>query len=154
VEPASSRSYAQGISNDKEQKYMPQEGSETVLVIDDEIAILSLTQSMLARYGYTAITAQSGHEALHLFDVWPDLEVDLAIVDLVMPLMGGVELAEKLRERRPGLPVIYISAYSEEEVLRPLHARNLPFLAKPFTSLKLIGRIREMLDGRAEAEGR
>jgi CheY-like chemotaxis protein len=129
----------------------PQEGSETILVVDDEIAVLSLTQSMLARYGYTAITAQSGHEAVHLFEVWPDLKVDLAVVDLVMPVMSGVELADRLRSRRPDLPVLYISAYSEEETLRPVHARNLPYLAKPFTSLKLIAKIREMLDGRASA---
>jgi CheY-like chemotaxis protein len=129
----------------------PQEGSETVLVVDDEIAVLSLTQSMLARYGYTAITAQSGEEALHLFEVWPDLEVDIAVIDLVMPAMGGLELAEQLRLRKPDLPVIYISAYSEEPTLRPVHTRKLPFLAKPFTSLKLIAKIREMLDGRAPA---
>jgi two-component system, cell cycle sensor histidine kinase and response regulator CckA len=125
----------------------PQQGSETVLVVDDEIAVLSLTQSMLARYGYTAITAQSAHEAMHLFEVWPDLEVDIAVIDLVMPNVGGIELAESLLEKRPGLPIIYISAYSEEAVLRPVHTRHLPFLAKPFTSLKLIGKIREMLDG-------
>jgi CheY-like chemotaxis protein len=132
----------------------PQEGSETVLVVDDEIAVLSLTQSMLARYGYTAITAQSGDEALHLFEVWPDLEVDLAVVDLVMPVMGGVELAEKLQQRKPGLPILYISAYSEDATLRPVHTRNLPFLSKPFTSLKLIAKIREMLDGRASGDFR
>jgi CheY-like chemotaxis protein len=128
----------------------PQEGSETVLVVDDEIAVLSLTQSMLARYGYSAITAQSGGEALHLFEVWPDLQVDIALIDLVMPVMAGVELAERLHEKRPDLPVIYMSAYSEEATLRPVHTRNLPFLSKPFTSLKLIAKIREMLDGRAQ----
>ena len=130
----------------------PQEGSETILVVDDEIAVLSLTQSMLARYGYTAITAQSGHEALHLFEVWPDLDVHLAVVDLVMPSMGGIELAERLQQKSPGLPVLYISAYSEDATLRPVHTRDLPFLAKPFTSLKLIAKIREMLDGRATPE--
>ena len=132
----------------------PQEGSETVLVVDDEIAVLSLTQSMLSRYGYTAISAQSGEEALHLFEVWPDLAIDLAVIDLVMPVMGGVELAEKLHACKPGLPVIFTSAYSEEATLRPVHTRNLPFLSKPFTSLKLIAKIREMLDGRATAESR
>jgi DNA-binding NtrC family response regulator len=124
----------------------PQEGSETVLIVDDEIAVLSLTQSMLARYGYTAITAQSAQEAMHLFEVWPDLPVDVAVIDLVMPNVDGITLAESLREKRPRLPIIYISAYSEEAVLRPVHTRRLPFLAKPFTSLKLIGKIREMLD--------
>jgi CheY-like chemotaxis protein len=129
----------------------PQEGSETVLIVDDEIAVLSLTQSMLARYGYTAITAQSGQEALHLFEVWPDLQIDIAVIDLVMPTMPGLELAERLQECCPNLPVIYMSAYSENATLRPVQTRNLPFLSKPFTSLKLIAKIREMLDGRATA---
>jgi CheY-like chemotaxis protein len=84
--------------------------------------------------------------------VWPDLDVHLAVVDLVMPVMSGVDLAERLQQKNPGLPVLYISAYSEDATLRPVHTRNLPFLAKPFTSLKLIAKIREMLDGRVSAE--
>jgi two-component system, cell cycle sensor histidine kinase and response regulator CckA len=131
----------------------PLPGAETVLVVDDEIAVLSLTTMMLTRYGYTVITAASGREALHLFEVWPDLHVDLLLVDIVMPGMGGVELAEAIIKMRPELPVIYFSAYSDQEPLRPVQARRLPYIAKPFTSLQLTRRIREVLDNPQTSAG-
>jgi CheY-like chemotaxis protein len=124
----------------------PQPGNETILVVDDEIAVLSLTNMMLTRYGYTVITAATAKEALHLFEVWPDLNIDLLLVDIIMPEMNGVELAARVRSLRPDVPVLYFSAYSNQEPLRPIFARKLPFLAKPFTSLQLTRRIREVLD--------
>src|SRR5438067_160273 len=101
----------------------PLPGTETVMVVDDEFAVISLTQSMLTRYGYSVIAAASGAEALHLFEVWPDLHVDLLLVDLVMPCMSGIELAERITALRPGLPVLYFSAYSDQEPLRPKASR-------------------------------
>ena len=124
----------------------PKPGTETILVVDDEIAVLSLTNMMLTRYGYTVITAASAKEALHLFEVWPDLSVDLLLVDIIMPEMNGIELATRLRELRPDLPALYFSAYSDQAPLRPIFARKLPYIAKPFTSLQLTKRIREVLD--------
>jgi len=124
----------------------PKPGTETILVVDDEIAVLSLTSMMLSRYGYVVITAASAKEALHLFEVWPDLQVDLLLVDVIMPVMNGIELAAALREKRPNLPVLYFSAYSDQEPLRPVFSRRLPYIAKPFTSLQLTARIREVLD--------
>ena len=124
----------------------PKPGTETILVIDDEIAVLSLTNMMLTRYGYTVITAASAKEALHLFEVWPDLSIDLLLVDIIMPEMNGIELASRIQDLRPHLPVLYFSAYSDREPLRPVFARKLPYIAKPFTSLQLTKRIREVLD--------
>jgi two-component system cell cycle sensor histidine kinase/response regulator CckA len=124
----------------------PQPGTETILVVDDEIAVLSLTNMMLARYGYTVITAATSKEALHLFEVWPDLSIDLLLVDIIMPEMNGIELAARIRSLRPDVPVLYFSAYSNQEPLRPIFTRKLPFLPKPFTSLQLTKRIREVLD--------
>ena len=126
---------------------MPEWGTETVLVVDDEIAVLSLTQLMLERYGYSVLTAASGREALHLFEVWPEQTVHLAIIDIVMPEMDGFELAAAIRAIRPDLPVLFISAYSDRSELRPERTRHIPYLAKPFSSVKLIQKIREMLDG-------
>lgn len=129
-------------------EHVPEQGTETILVVDDETIVLSLAQSMLSRYGYTAITAHSGDEALHFFEVWPDQQVDIAVLDIVMPMMDGFELAERLHAIRPVLPVLYMSAYSARAELRPEHTRGVPFLAKPFTSVSLIRKIREMLDSR------
>src|SRR6185295_7194933 len=112
----------------------PLPGTETILVVDDEIAVLSLTTLMLERYGYEVLAAASAKEALHLFEVWPDIEVHLLLVDIVMPEINGVELASRIREIRPDLPILYFSAYSEQETLRPVIARTKPYLAKPFNS--------------------
>jgi len=122
------------------------EGSETVLVVDDETFMLSLADSMLARHGYTVLTATSAQEVLHMFEIWPDLKIDVAVFDVVMPGMDGFELAERMRKIRPMLPILYMSAYPEKAELRPEITRNVPFVPKPFTSLTLAGKIREVLD--------
>ena len=122
------------------------EGVETVLVVDDETFMLSLAELMLARLGYTVLTATRGDEVLHMIEVWPDLKIDVAVIDVVMPLMDGFELAERMRKIRPRRPILYMSAYPEKAELRPEQTRNIPFVPKPFTSLKLAGKIREVLD--------
>jgi two-component system cell cycle sensor histidine kinase/response regulator CckA len=133
----------------------PLRGTETILIVDDELAVLSLTALMLDRYGYNVIAAHNAKEALHLFKVWPDIQVDLLMVDIIMPEMNGLELAKRIQALRPELPVLYFSAYSDDELLRPVIARGIPYIPKPFTSIQLTKRIREMLDkseGAAAAE--
>jgi CheY-like chemotaxis protein len=125
---------------------VPEQGTESILIVDDETVILSLTHAMLTRYGYNVIGAQSGGEALRLVASWPDLKIDMAIIDIVMPVMDGIELTRRLHELRPNLPVLYISAYAENEHLRPINTQGLPMIAKPFSSVTLIAKIRKMLD--------
>ena len=123
---------------------------ETILVVDDDQMVLRLADSMLKRFGYRVITATSGKEALHLFE---SIQVDLALIDLVMPEMDGVDVVERIHDLRPGLPVLFFSAYSDDDSLRPMFARGVPFIAKPFTSLQLTQKIREVLDSpKADAE--
>src|ERR1051325_1441919 len=125
---------------------MPLPGTETILVVDDEIAVLSLTTMMLSRYGYVVITAANAKEALHLFEVWPEMDIHLALIDLVMPGMSGVELSCRFRMLRPDLPILYFSAYSDREPIRPAFARNVPLISKPFTSIQLTAKIRKVLE--------
>ena len=126
---------------------------ETILVIDDNQMVLGLADSMLTRFGYTVVTAASGSEAMRLLEKSPDIEVHLALVDVVMPEMNGVGVVQRIHEVRPGLPVLYFSGYDEGDSLRPMFARGVPFLAKPFTSLQLTQKIREVLDmPKADAE--
>src|SRR6267378_718158 len=122
------------------------EGTETVLIVDDETFMLSLAKLMLERNGYTVLTATSGGEVLHMLEIWPDLKIDVAVIDVVMPVMDGFELVERMRKIRPGLPILYMSAYPEKAELRPEQTRNIPFVPKPFTSLTLVGKIRDALD--------
>jgi len=132
----------------------PIPGTETILVIDDERLILSLTHAMLMRHGYTVLTAISSTEAIQLFENWPAIEVDLMLVDLMMPGINGPEVVKRIHQLRPEIPVLFFSAYSEYDVLRPLFARGVPFLAKPFSSLQLVNKIREVVDApKADAAG-
>jgi two-component system, cell cycle sensor histidine kinase and response regulator CckA len=129
-------------------------GTETVLVVDDEDIGVRLAHAMLTRYGYGVVTAISGGEALGLFEQRPDLKIDIAVIDIVMPVMDGFDLTRRIRKLRPQLPIIYISAYSENSDLRPEESRQAPYLPKPFTSLKLTAKIREVLDSpRSDAAG-
>src|SRR5947209_20452533 len=89
------------------------EGSETVLLVDDETFMRDLACSMLTRYGYTVLCASSAKEALHIIQTQPDLTIDLAVLDIVMPGMDGPELALHLTEIRPNIQIIFMSAYSE-----------------------------------------
>jgi two-component system, cell cycle sensor histidine kinase and response regulator CckA len=101
---------------------------------------------MLARSGYTVVTAGSGTEAIRLFENRPNIEVDLLLVDLAMPDMTGTMAVKRILELRPSLPVLYFSSYSEVESLRPSYPDSDPYIAKPFSSAQLIRKIREVLD--------
>ena len=100
--------------------------------MDDETFLRSVAVSMLERYGYTVLTATSGQEVLHMFEVWPDLEIDIAAIDIAMPEIDGCELAERIRKIRPRLPILYMSANPEKAELP--QALKIPFVRKPFTS--------------------
>jgi CheY-like chemotaxis protein len=116
----------------------------TVLVVDDENVVLSIARLMLSRYGYTVLEAVTGAEALRVLELWPEIHIDVALVDVVMPCMTGTELAVKIRELRPGLPIIFTSGYSEKELSRDLMSKP-NFLKKPFTSKMLVAKICETL---------
>jgi CheY-like chemotaxis protein len=128
-------------------------GTETILVVDDDAEMLGLTHSMLMRSGFNVLIAGSGKEALKLLEALPDSAVDLLLVDLIMPGMNGNELVDHVHKTRPGLPVVYCSAYPNQPILQAILVRGIPYIAKPFTSLQLNKRIREVLDTpRGEAE--
>jgi two-component system cell cycle sensor histidine kinase/response regulator CckA len=127
----------------------PLPGTETILVVDDEQAVCALTQKMLERYGYRVLCATSGAEALEILRQSPAGSVRLLLVDIVMPEMNGVEFVARARELCGALPFLYVSAFSEMDELRPALSRGLPYIAKPFTSLALTRRIREILDAGA-----
>ena len=128
-------------------------GTEHILVIDDELACLELTRAMLSRYGYMVITAQSGSEGLRLLQEDANARIDLAIIDIVMRDMTGLEVAKEIRYTRPDMPILFISSYSQDPELRPAATRDIPFLAKPFSSITLTEKIRELLTPRTRTAG-
>ncbi len=123
---------------------MPAEGTETILLVDDESAVLTMAQAMLSRYGYRVVAAPGGREALDLCKCCPNLKIDLAVIDVVMQDMAGPELARELQEIRPALPILFMTGFMDQHQL--LAAQNLPVLHKQFTSVTLVRRIREVLD--------
>lgn len=122
---------------------LPQ-GTETVLVVDDEAQILAATSQILQRLGYTALTAGSAEEAL---DLAGSRDFDLLIMDIVLPQMSGLALAHKISTIRPGTRILFSSAYTSEEVLDD-HMERRPgvaFLQKPFTAGQLARSVRSVL---------
>ncbi|HEU4763937.1 MAG TPA: ATP-binding protein, partial [Gemmatimonadales bacterium] len=120
-------------------------GAEMILLVEDEPAIRRLMDRALRALGYQVMTAAEPKEALARVAEAP--AVDLLVTDVVMPGMGGRELATRIREAHPTLRVLFISGYTEDVVLRQGERRERDaFLAKPFTPSDLATRVRELLD--------
>jgi two-component system cell cycle sensor histidine kinase/response regulator CckA len=127
---------------------IPQGGSETIMVIEDEDVVRHLATRGLRDHGYTVIQAKNGAEALQYIREHPD-QVDLVISDVVMPEMGGRELGQHLALFEPDLPILYMSGYTGEDVVqRGLLDPGAPFQQKPFTPATLALKVRTMLDQR------
>ena len=121
-------------------------GTEQVLLVEDEEIVRSLTSRALREYGYTVLEARGGEEALAIFEDEED-GIDLVVTDVAMPGMGGRELAQRLRERSPELPILFISGYTGDDVVeRGLLAAGAPFLSKPFAPEALAAAVRRLLD--------
>ncbi len=121
-------------------------GTETVLVVDDEPDILSLLGRVLGKHGYTVLLAESGPQALEMFRERRD-EIDLVVLDLIMPEMSGVETFHRLRELDPDVRVLLSSGYSEEGQARELLAAGAQgFLQKPYDFRAVLRKVRQVLD--------
>jgi len=120
--------------------------AQTILVVEDEELVRNLTARILASRGYQVHVAGSGPEALQLGEQCSD-EVHLLLVDLKMPQMNGLEVAQRLRSRWPGMRVLYMSGYSTDtDVVRQALDEGTPFLPKPFDLATLLEKIQAALD--------
>ena len=123
-------------------------GTETILVAEDEDGVRSLTKEVLEKYGYTVLEASNGEEALKIAERHEG-PLDLLLSDVVMPRMGGPELAQELLARRPAVKVLYMSGYTDHPMVRRgVVNAGVAFLQKPFTPTVLVSRIREILESR------
>jgi PAS domain S-box-containing protein len=121
-------------------------GKETVLVVEDEEGVRELLRKVLVEYGHTVLEARHGRDALLVAERY-ERPIQLLITDVVMPEMGGAELARRMGERRPETKVLYVSGYTSEEVLRRGIRSVGPILVpKPFTPEDLMLRVRGVLD--------
>jgi PAS domain S-box-containing protein len=122
-------------------------GSETILVVEDEEAVRELSRRILTAAGYQVHTAANAGEALLLCEKLGEA-VHLALTDVVMPGMSGRELAVRLVELSPRMEVLYMSGYTDGAIAHKGELeRGLNFISKPFTKEELATRVREVLDG-------
>jgi two-component system, cell cycle sensor histidine kinase and response regulator CckA len=124
-------------------------GKETILLVDDEKSIAEVTREILESLGYRIITAGSGQEAIAIF-MEKKNEIDLVILDMIMPGMGGGKAFDALREIHPGLKVILSSGYGADGEARHILERGCNgFIQKPFRVAAISKKIREILDSPA-----
>ncbi len=120
-------------------------GGGTVLVVDDEAAVRSLTGRILEKHGLTVFRADDGHEAVQIFRKHMD-DIDIVLLDLTMPRLGGEATVKELRAVRSNVRVILASGFSEEDVASRFVGLGLAgFLQKPYTPDDLMEKIREVL---------
>ena len=118
-------------------------GTETILVVEDQSDIRSLTVNLLARHGYSIIAARNGVEGLEAAARHPG-QIHLLLTDVVMPRMSGPDVAEHLAQERPEIRVLYMSGYAESHhgVIEP----GAGFIEKPFTPTALLQKVRLALE--------
>jgi PAS domain S-box-containing protein len=119
----------------------------SVLLVEDEPVVRSLVEEMLTSVGYTVYSAAVPGEAIAIAE--GDAVIDAVVTDVVMPEMNGHQLAQRLRELRPGVPVLYTSGYTGEVVeARGLLEVGDAFVRKPFSAATLVGKLHALLDAR------
>ena len=127
-------------------------GTETVLVVEDEDAVRRIVRRVLEEQGYAIIEARDGNDALRICARLGD-EINLVLSDVIMPGMGGRELARELRVRRPTLTILFMSGYNDDgDLVATGGDLGSSVLAKPFTSETLARHVREALDRRETSE--
>jgi two-component system, cell cycle sensor histidine kinase and response regulator CckA len=127
-------------------------GCETVLLVEDEESVRELVRLTLASRGYKVLEAENGECGLRTAEAFKE-KIDILITDVVMPGIGGRELAKKLLLLRPGISVLYLSGYTEDAVVtHGALGPSIAFLQKPFTLQNLAKKVREVLRSRPVSE--
>ena len=121
-------------------------GTGTILVVEDEGQVRELVQEVLHAAGYTVLTAADGDQGIRLCTAY-DGRIDLLLTDVVMPGLGGPEMAQCILSRYPTIKVVYMSGYASDAMGdHGILASGTAFLQKPFTPDILLGKVRETLD--------
>ena len=131
----------------------PAGGDETIMVVEDQPALLDLAEKILRGLGYTVLTAGGPERALETADSHPE-PIDLLLTDVVMPEMNGRELADRLGRNQPDMRVLFMSGYPADVIAdRGVIKTGVRFIEKPFTVAELGTQVREILDSEADRSG-
>jgi PAS domain S-box-containing protein len=118
---------------------------ETILLVEDEEQVRVLARSILETCGYKVLEARNGKEALEMARAFGE-QIGLIVTDVVMPVMGGMEMSDLLREEWPEIKVLFVSGYADEAIAaRGVDMASASFLAKPFTVEGLAGKVHDMI---------
>jgi len=121
-------------------------GSETILIVEDSKTLLKLTKKILESYGYNVLTAQSGHEAVEIFNRHDD-SIHLLLTDVVMPGMSGRKLAEKIQSENPKVKFLYMSGYTDDTISKHgVLFDDIELIEKPFSQKDMGLKVREVLE--------
>jgi len=119
---------------------------ETILIVEDEAAILEIAKEILESFGYTVLTAESSLQAIHIVEEHKS-EIHLLISDVIMPQMNGRELAELLQVKRPSMKCLFMSGYTASVIAhRGVLDKGVHFIQKPFSMNGLAAKVRGVLD--------
>ncbi|NQU05001.1 MAG: response regulator, partial [Calditrichaeota bacterium] len=125
-------------------------GNETILIVEDEAGVRNLAVKVLTRLGYKVIEATNGSEACYECDKF-DKKIDLVVTDVVMPVMGGVEMVNKLQEKRRDIKVLYMSGYTTNAIVHQgVLDPGIPYMQKPFIPITIAQQVRKVLDNKTK----
>ena len=125
----------------------PRRGSGTVLIVEDDDGVRALSSKALRLHGYRVLESSGGEDAMRICRDYPE-EIHLLITDVIMPGMGGRKVADGVVGLRPGTPVLYVSGYTNDAVVRHgVEHDHVAFLQKPFSPSALIRKVQDVLGG-------
>jgi len=125
-----------------------QRGSETILLVEDQDDVRTVARTILRRQGYVVLDAPNAGEAFLVCEKH-ESDIHLLLTDVVLPRMGGRELAERLANMRPDMRMLFMSGYTDDSnMLRGILEAEVNFIQKPFTPASLARKVREVLDAR------
>ncbi|MEO6151756.1 MAG: response regulator [Croceibacterium sp.] len=128
---------------DPEEAVREWSGGGRILLVEDEDMVRAVAERALTRHGYTVVTASDGDEGVEAVRQNPDF--DLVVSDVVMPSMDGPAMAREIRQLAPGLPVLFMSGYAEEQLRREIDIEAMHFLPKPFSVAQIAAKVGEVL---------
>ena len=136
------------VEERKQEKEAAKGGSETILLVEDDERVRRITEGMLHKLGYRVLVARDGEEAIEVFKEKAG-EIDLCLMDLVMPKKGGMETFDELRRMREDVRVVFMTGYAENSIHADFILKEgLGLLSKPFTVEVLAKKLREILEGK------